>query len=72
MVAVQQPPKVGQQVAFYPDENDPGRNLSSAVVATVVKLHEDGSLDLNVEGVVLEQVERLPAGEHATPHTWAP
>lgn len=65
-------PKVGQQVAFYPSETDPGYTLSTCIVATVVKVHEGGALDLNVEGVLLEQVQPLAAGEHATPHTWAP
>lgn len=65
-------PKVGQPVAFYPDEDDPGFRLSTAIVATVVKVHPDGTCDLNAEGVVVEGVEQLPEGEHATPHTWSP
>lgn len=65
-------PKVGQTVAFYPSATDPGHTLSTCITATVVQVHEGGLLDLNVEGVVLEHVEQLPEGEHATPHTWAP
>lgn len=60
------------KVAFYPSESDPGYLLSTCITADVVAIHDDGTMDLEVEGVVLERVPRLPEGEHATPHTWAP
>lgn len=59
-------------VAFYPAPDDPGANLSTAVVASVTRLNNDGTLDLEVDGVPVLGVPHLPEGEHATPHTWSP
>ena len=64
--------KPGATVAFYPDAEGPGAELSVCIVAHVVKSNEDGTLDLDVEGTTLKNVPELAPGETATPHTWAP
>jgi len=64
--------KPGATVAFYPAENDPGAELSTCIVARVVRTNEEGTLDLDVEGTVLTKVPELAPGDVATPHTWAP
>lgn len=59
-------------VAFYPAPDDPGANLSKAVLAKLVKVHEDGTADVEVEGVILERVDCTPADVPFAPHTWTP
>jgi hypothetical protein len=64
--------KPGATVAFYPDADDPGAELSVCIVARVVSTNDDGTLDLNVEGTLVAKVPQLAEDETATPHTWAP
>lgn len=63
---------IGRAVAFYPDEGDPGRENSTAVLARVTAVHENGVVDLEVDGVPVLGVPPTPPNEPLKPHTWTP